>query len=129
MRWSILVYRFGSCCKRINILSPYENQQMLCILQQIRDFLLRAAKRYSLVRLLQCLLSFCRAVFRRCKLNSGKVSRYGFSIAKGKEFLAEESMGTSVPHLISGSQAPPSASIDLMTIQTRPQPSSQYVRD
>ena len=101
--------------KPINILSPYYESQhmMLGILQQIRNFLLRAAKWYSPVRLLQCLLAFCRAVFRRCKSKS----------------LAEERMGTSVGHLIPGSQAPPSASIDPVTIQPRPQSSSLYVCD
>jgi len=69
------------------------------LLHHIREFLLRARKWYSPVRLLQYLLALCRAVFNRRKAKcSGQDSNY--------ESLSEEGVAIPVGHVISGSRTP-----------------------
>jgi len=86
---------------------------MLTILDHIRKLLLSAATQYSPAHLLQYLLALCRVVFKRCKLKCGdRNSSNGFplpktpTIAEGKGRLSEESIGTPVGHVISGSYPP-----------------------
>ena len=85
---------------------------MLSIPHYIREFLLRALKRYSPGRLLQYLLSLCRVVFSKCKSKcSGPDSSHEFlpktlTPVEGNGYLSEGSMITPVGHIISGSRTP-----------------------
>jgi len=83
---------------------------MLGILHHIREFLFSALKRYSPVRLLQCLLALCRMVFSKCKC-SGQGSSHEslpetLTLAERKEYLSEEGVVEPVGHVISACRTP-----------------------
>ena len=102
--------------------SPPRQCTMLAILDHIRKLLLSIAKRYSPVRFLQYLLAFCRAKYRRCKLECH--SDWGSSEESPLlKSLSEESGDATVGQAPSGyyspaqSQVPTSATLEAIEAQ------------